>query len=111
MNNKGETLVDPENPGKHNLYEIDYAARTVRARIIDADGAPLTIQGYTTPDTTSPAQISDNEIKWGRSSSYFTLGRYSGKLTWDALVGGNVGWKTFWFRCQPYAALKRQKKF
>lgn len=111
VDNKGEP-VDPDRARIRHLLEINYDARAVRAHLVTADGAPVTIQGYATPDTTSPAQIGENEIKWGNpSASYFALGRYSGTLTEQTLFAGNVGWRTMLSRCQPYAAPKRQKKF
>src|SRR6185437_2140746 len=110
VDNKGEP-VDPDRARIHHLLEINYDARTVRAHLVTADGAPVTIQGYATPDITSPAQIGENEIKWGNpSSSYFALGRYSGTLTEQTLFAGNVGWRTILSQCQPHAP-KRQKKF
>lgn len=110
VNNKGEP-VDLERDRIHHLLEINYDAHTVRAHLVTADGAPVTIQGYATPNITSRAQISDNEIKWGNpASSYFALGRYSGTLTEQTFFAGNVGWRTILSQCRPYAP-NRQKQF
>jgi hypothetical protein len=110
-------------PGQHLLEEIDYDASTVRTHSVDDDGAPFLLDGRATADTTDPAQISDNEIKWslqewsdGEGSGYtrYSLGRYSGTLTqyfydsrWN---NGKGGGSTLTAKCQPYAP-NLQKKF
>jgi hypothetical protein len=99
----------------HELFELDYDARTVRVHAVDDDGAPAADEPS---DRTYPIQVADNEIVWSEyetgDGGYWRdrLGRYSGTLTvevYDPNVLPNAPHIAS-MTCQPYSP-NRQKKF
>jgi hypothetical protein len=106
-----ECRIAGQPPDKHDLYEINYDAATVRFHSINNDGAPYQVNGAQVPDQTYRAQITDSEIKWAyQANNTFTLGRYSGTLT-QLLTLDNDNRHTLTFQCKPYRQPTRQRQF
>jgi hypothetical protein len=96
---------------KHDLYELNYDAATVRFHSINNDGTPYQVHGAQVPDLTFRAQITDSEIKWAyQANNTFTLGRYSATLT-QLITLDNGNSQTLTFQCRPYKQPTRQRQF
>jgi hypothetical protein len=112
-----ECTLNGAKESNHDLYEIDYDARTVRNHRVNDDGAPaLFPDGSRIGENTFPIQISNNEIKWSNvwnaGRIYSMLGRYSGTLT-NIIYTINEGrWNdpsTTRYHCHPYAPIRRKQ--
>jgi hypothetical protein len=114
-----ECHLQSEPTSIYELYEIDYAASTVRTHYIDEGGNPVPLIsgiGYSAQDydITYPAEISDSQIKFetARASNvvkYEIIDRYSAKrtgVTWDRLNGYINGT----LQCHPYVPHQRKKQ-
>jgi hypothetical protein len=100
-------------PHEHSLFDIDYAASTVRTYWVDDDGAPIRAGG----EFTFPVTIDEKTINWTINNNYetanMTLGRYSGNYTVNKEYNDSLG--THHINqvqsCHPWTSPSQQRKF